>query len=106
MARILRCLSIVIVIAAAGGGSASAQTPPLVFTAPLPDASPSQPSISIRSSVVVEERGLALWSGAASDFGTGVEVSTRTWTIRSVASMRTLLIADHLHPTFEQVEIV
>jgi hypothetical protein len=106
MLRIILSVAIVSGVCAAAAGSACAQTPPLVFTTPLPQPSVSQPSISIRSWAVVEERGLALWSGAASDFGTGVEVSTGTWTIRSVASMRTLPIDDHLHPTFHQVEVI
>jgi hypothetical protein len=55
---------------------------------------------------VVEERGLALWSGSTSDFGVGVAVSTAGWTLRSISSMRGLTVADRDRPTFQQVEVV
>jgi hypothetical protein len=101
-----RCIVIAAGLWMVAASTAFAQTPPLVFTTSLPEPSESRERTTIESSAVVEERGLALWSGAASDFGVGVEVSRRDWTIRSVTSMRTLAIDRHDHPTFEQIEIL
>jgi hypothetical protein len=83
--------------------NASAQDIPLVFTAgaparPASDAAP-------QAAATIEERGLALWSGTASDFGVGVALSTAGWTIRSIASIRMLPSDSHFRPAFQQIEI-
>src|SRR4029077_20862902 len=59
-----------------------------------------------RASTVVEERGLALWSGTASDFGIGVDLRGPTWMVHSIPSMTMQPVGNHLHPTFQQIEIV
>src|ERR1700720_2328624 len=82
--------------------NAFAQAPPLVFTVAVPDRTSSE--TILQSSAVVEERGLALWGGAASDFGVGVTLSGPRWEIRSVTSMTTLPFDSHDRPTFQQVE--
>jgi hypothetical protein len=83
---------------------AFAQTPPLVFTVAVPERTSSE--TILQASAAVEERGLALWGGAASDFGVGVTLSGPRWEIRSITSMTTLPIGNHDRPTFQQVEIV
>jgi hypothetical protein len=83
---------------------ALAQTPQLVFTAPAPE--PSRSEIDVQAGAVVEERGLALWSGSASAFGVGVAVSTAGWTLRSISSMTALTVEERDRPTFQQVEVV
>jgi hypothetical protein len=83
------------------GASALGQTPPLVFTLPAPDVTTT---VDVRTSTVVAERALALWSGSASDFGIGVDVAGRTWTIHSVTSMHALTSDGHSYPTFTQIE--
>ena len=85
-------------------GTAFAQAPPLVFTVATPERSRSE--TILQTSAVVEERGLALWGGATSDFGVGVALSSSRWTIRGITSMTTLPIDNHLRPTFQQVEAV
>lgn len=83
---------------------AFAQVPQLVFTVtPTADA---HPGTAAHVSAVVEERGLALWSGVSSDFGVGVTVSTPHWTVRSITSMTTLPFDRRDRPTFQQFEIV
>jgi hypothetical protein len=84
--------------------NAFAQAPPLVFTVAVPERTSSE--ATLRASAVVEERGLALWGGAASDFGVGVALSEHGWTIRSITSMTTLPIAGHGRRMFQQLEIV
>jgi hypothetical protein len=81
-----------------------AQAPPLVFTVAAPERASTE--ITVHASPVVEDRGLTLWSGGSSDVGVGVDVSGRNWSIRSISSATTLPIANHLHPTFQQVEVV
>lgn len=61
---------------------------------------------SVHADAVVEERGLALWDGTLSDFGVGVSLTNRRWTVRSIASMTTLPVGSHDRPTFQQVEVV
>jgi hypothetical protein len=84
--------------------NAFAQAPPLIFTVAAPGQTSSD--ATLRASAIVEERGLALWSGAVSDFGVGVALSGRRWTIRSITGMTTLPFAGHGRPTFQQIEII
>jgi len=84
--------------------SAFAQTPQLVFTAAVPEPHPSE--IVLQTSAVVEERGLALWGGSASDFGVAVSISSPGWTLRSITSLTTPPIDGRERPTFQQIEIV
>jgi len=84
--------------------SAFAQTPQLVFTAAIPEPHPSE--IVLRTTAVVEERGLALWGGSASDFGVAVSISSPRWTLRSITSLTTPPIDGRERPTFQQIEIV
>jgi hypothetical protein len=58
------------------------------------------------ASAVVEERGLALWSGSESDFGVSLARSTERLTVRSTTSIRTLSFDSHERPTFEQFEVL
>jgi hypothetical protein len=51
--------------------SALAQIPQLVFTVEVPQRTVSEAAVTS----TVEERGLTLWTGAASDFGVGVAIS-------------------------------
>ena len=85
---------------------AAAQSAPsrLTFTVGVPDSAPSQPTLNV--SMAVEERGLAMWSGAASDFGVAVEVSQSGWTIRGLTGMTSLPIDGQQRPNLRQVEIV
>lgn len=83
---------------------ASAQTPRLMFTAATPERSSSDPPP--QASTVVEERGLALWSGATSDFGVGVTLARARWTIRSITSLTTLPIGSQRRAMFQQLEII
>jgi hypothetical protein len=93
-----------LVVSAAVNGLAQEPEPRLIFTAEVP----VRPSAELVRDVsaVVEERGLALWGGAASDFGVGVTLSDRRWTVRSITSMTTRSIDAHSRPTFQQIEIV
>jgi len=103
----VRCLarSAALVVVIAGiAPSSFAQESPLVFTVAVPDRARSSPTLQL--SAVVEERGLALWSGAASDFGVGVTLSTSRWTVRSVGSMTVLPVDGHARPTFQQFEVI
>jgi hypothetical protein len=84
--------------------TAFAQSPQLVFTATVPVTPPS--GVTLSSSPAIEERGLALWAGTASDFGVGVAVTDSHWTVRTNTSMRTLPFEGRDRPTFEQVEIL
>ena len=81
-----------------------AQAPPLVFTVTTPERAPSH--TTLQTFAAVEERGLALWGGSATDFGVGVAISAPRWTIRSIASMTALPVDGHVRPTFQQVELV
>jgi hypothetical protein len=83
---------------------AFAQTPQLVFTVAAPE--PASAETTLQASAVVEERALALWGGTASDFGVGVAVSGRRWTLRTITSMTTLPFGSHDRQTFQQIEIV
>jgi hypothetical protein len=93
-----------LVLCACAIGNAFAQAPPLVFTAAAPERAPSETIPQV--SAVVEERGLALWGGAVSDFGVGVTLPGPQWTIRSITSMTALSVGGHDRPTFQQLEIV
>jgi hypothetical protein len=83
---------------------ALAQSPQLVFTAPVPERTPTD--ISLQASAVVEERGLAMWGGGVSDFGVGVTLSSSRWSVRSITSMTTLSVGSRDRPTFQQIEVV
>jgi hypothetical protein len=100
----LRLAALVLALGASGVANAIAQQPPLVFTVAVPDRTSSE--TRVRASAVVEERGLALWRGTASDFGIGVDLVGPRWTVHSIASMTTLPVGNHLRPTFQQVEVV
>jgi len=104
MVRAFRCAVFTIALGVGGGASAFAQAPPLVFTVAVPETNAS--TTTVRASAAVEERGLALWSGSASDFGIGVDVGGPKWAVHSIASMTVLPIQDHLRPTFQQVEVM
>jgi hypothetical protein len=81
-----------------------AQPPQLVFTAPLPDE--TSHAADIRLSPVVEERGLALWAGSATDFGAGVTLPSARWAVRGVSAMTTSRIDDRERPAFYQFELL
>jgi hypothetical protein len=101
--RFLRCAGLALTLCLCAIVNAFAQAPPLVFTVAVPERTASE---TIQTSAVVEERGLALWGGASSDFGVGVSLSRPRWTIRSITSMTTLSVDGHGRPTFQQFEIV
>ena len=87
-----------------GAVDAFAQTPPpLVFTAPVPARPTAEPDVQV--STPVEDRGVALWAGTASDFGLGVSFSGRRWTFRSVASMTPQPAGVRDRPIFQQVDV-
>jgi len=104
--RLVRSTVLAIALLGASFDRALAQAPQLVFTVTPPDVSQAPTTTVTRLSAVVEERGLVLWSGAASDFGVGVTVSTPHWTVRSITSMTTLPLDGRDRPTFQQFEIV
>jgi hypothetical protein len=102
--RFLRSTAIAFTFSACSIVNAFAQAPPLTFTVAAPERNSSD--TILQASAVVEERGLALWGGTASDFGVGVSLSGPRWTIRSITSMTTLPVAGHGRPTFQQIEIL
>jgi hypothetical protein len=104
MAPIARVVALVAGLSAAGVTSAMAQAPPLVFTVAVSEKAPSE--TTLRASTAIEERGLALWSGNALDFGIGVDLAGPNWSVHSITSMRSLPVGSHLRPTFQQVEVV
>jgi hypothetical protein len=104
MLLVVRRVALAMMLGAGGAASAFAQAPPLVFTVAVPDTNAS--ATTVRASAAVEERGLALWSGSASDFGIGVDVAGSKWAVHSIASMTALPIQNHLRPTFQQVEVM
>jgi hypothetical protein len=104
MVRFLRSAGLAFTLCACAIVNALAQAPPLVFTVVAPERTSSE--TTLQASTVVEERGLALWGGAASDFGVGVTLSGPRWEIRSITSMTTVPFGSHDRPTFQQVEIV
>jgi hypothetical protein len=104
MAHFFRYAALVLVLCGIAVVDTLAQAPPLVFTVAVPERTSSE--TTVRASPVVAERGLALWRGASSDFGTGVDLAGAGWTIRSITSMRALPVGSHLHPTFQQIEAV
>ena len=102
--RVLWTAAMTLTVTACISVNGFAQTSQLVFTAAVPESSPSNPAP--RLSAVVEERGLALWTGAASDFGVGVVLARPQWTLRSITSVTELPVSGHGRPTFQQIEIV
>jgi hypothetical protein len=104
MLRFLRSAGLALMLSAGVIVNAFAQTPQLVFTATVPERTPSEPDL--QASAVVEERGLAMWGGGVSDFGVGVTLSGSRWTVRSITSMTTLPVDNRSRPTFQQIEIV
>src|SRR5438445_8775877 len=73
MVRAFRFAALVVVLGASAVADAPAQAPPLVFTLAVPDR--TSPETTVRGSAVVDERGLALWGGTASDFELGVDLA-------------------------------
>jgi hypothetical protein len=104
MLRLVRCAGFALSLAVSVTARAVAQTPPLVFTTAMPEASSS--NLNVQSSAVIEERALALWSGETSDLGVGVALSSGRWSVRSVTSITTLPIDGRSRPTFQQVDVV
>jgi hypothetical protein len=104
MVRFLPSAGLTLTLCACASVTAFAQVPPLVFTVGTPERTPSE--TILQASAAVEERGLALWGGAVSDFGFGVALSGSRWTVRSITSMNTLRFGSHDRPTFQQIEIV
>ena len=102
--RGLRAAALLAAVSLCAASEAAAQTPELVFTVPVPDSRPAEPLP--RPFSAVEERGLALWSGAVSDFGVGATVSRRAWTVRSIASMTPAAFVTHDWPTLVQLEVI
>lgn len=105
MVRFVRSAGMAFALCAGDAVSALAQAPPLVFTVAVPDYRNPSDTI-LQASAVVEERGLALWGGTASDFGVGVALSSSRWTVRSITSMTTLSVTGRDRPTFQQIELV
>jgi hypothetical protein len=99
-----RLAALVIALTATSVTAAIAQAPPLVFTVAVPERASSD--ATVRASAVVDERGLALWSGTASDFGIGVDLTGARWAVHSIASATKLPVGSHFRPTFQQVEAV
>ncbi len=79
------------------------QTPQLVFTVPTPDATLAP---APQLSAVVEERGLALWSGTTADFGIETSLQSSHTALRAVTSMTTRTIDGRDRATFQQVELL
>ena len=86
MLRLLRSAGVACTLCACASVDASAQTPPFVFTMTTPVRTSSE--TTLQGPAVVEERGIALWDGAASDFGLGVARSGALGTIRSITVVR------------------
>jgi hypothetical protein len=101
--RYLRRVTLVLVLILLFALTARAQAPQLIFTTPLPERPLATPLVE--TSVVVEERALALWGGATDNFGTGVTVSSSHWTLRSVLGMTDVRIDGSPRPTFQQIEL-
>ena len=106
MLRCLRSTGLAIGLAASASVPAFAQTPPLVFTFTVSTPEATRSETILQASAVVEERGLALWSGAASDFGVGAAISGPKWMVRSITSMTTLRTENQHRPKFQQIEII
>jgi len=104
MLRFARSAGLAFTLSTGALTNATAQTPQLVFTAAAPERTSPKPVL--QASAVVEERGLALWSGTRSDFGVGVALASPRWTIRSISSMTSLPVESHARPTFQQIEIM
>jgi len=78
--------------------------PQLTFTIGVSDRATSTPDLHL--SIAIEERGLAMWSGRASDFGMAVALSHSRWTLRSVAGMTTLPFEGQRRPNIWQAEAI
>jgi hypothetical protein len=102
--RAVRIAAAVVAVVTGYAATASAQTPNLVFTSALPEARPRVPST--QAFAVVEERGLAMWSGTTADFGVGISVTTPAWTIRSISSITSLPLGPNRRAMFEQLDVV
>jgi hypothetical protein len=101
-AVLLLVCTVVALFGALSVPDAAAQSTSLVFTVPVPERDAGR---AVGESLpVIEERGLALWAGTASDFGVGATLSAPKWTLRSAVSMTTLPIDGHRRSTFQQVE--
>jgi hypothetical protein len=101
--RALRAAITLVLLLACALPPAFAQAPPLVFTADVPEFASADPAG--QAAAVVEERGLALWGGAAADFGVGASLSSARWTLRSITSLTAVPVGTHARPTFQQIEI-
>jgi hypothetical protein len=101
--RLFQSASLTAVLCAASV-NAFAQPPPLVFTAAAPE--PVSAGLTVYASPMIEERALALWSGASSDFGVGVDIVGGGWTVRSISSMTILPVGRESRPTFQQAELL
>jgi len=101
----LRSAGLLLLLSACSASAAGAQSAParLTFTVGVPEA-PSQPTLSV--SMAVEERGLAMWSGTASDFGVAVEVTKSRWTLRGLTGMTSLPIDGRERPNLRQAEVL
>jgi hypothetical protein len=104
MRRFSRSTALALTLCAGGVVNAFGQAPPLVFTVAVPERTTS--AAYVRASAAVEERGLTLWGGTSSDFGVGVDVAGRRWTVRSITSMTALPVGHHRYSTFQQVELM
>src|SRR4029078_2653512 len=104
MLRGFRFAGLTLAFCACAAAHALAQAPPLVFTVATPDRGRSE--TTPQTFVAVEERGLALWGGTASDFGVGVSLAGPRWTVRTVTSMTSLPVGSQRRRTFQQVEVV
>jgi len=106
MLRVLRTVAAACALCGPFAATAFAQTPALVFTAPVPGRTSAEPVMQ-SAAAVVEERGLALWSGTASDFGIGVALSGSRWTVRAITSMTALpIVGGYSKLTFQQIEAI
>ena len=104
MSRLTRSISLTAFVFLRLAGSAFPQTSPLVFTFGVPERAAAPATIRVTSEV--DERALALWSGTATDFGTGVSLHRSQWTVRSMTSLATLQFDHHDRPVFQQVDVV
>ena len=102
--RAFRSVLLAAALSAAGALDVRAQAPPLVFTVAAPE--PTETGITIRSSPVVSDRALALWGGASSDLGFGVDAVGRRWTARAITSLNVLPVGNEARPTFQQFELL
>jgi len=100
--RLLPPAALTLALSLCSIGEALAQEPHLVFTSALPEPTSAAPEVT----AIVEERGLALWSGASSEFGVGAVRSDGRWTFRTITSMTTRPVEGHARPMFQQFDVV